>query len=532
MKTLHTCVGEDGNFAVGIHKPSFHVKNMRDSDHIATLGQLPDGTAIFNHANFPEGDLFEPRADTIYEIRNPFPFRGSTYINSAWADPRAGHPQRIGLKEAPSCSFIRNMPDKKGPEMLDLLPRPLLLALAQASTDPEELRLLAEKSCRFIHEKDHPVPSGIGYVKTADGRIRPDIQDDELFEVVVNNRFLPDDYKEVMVLRPGVQGTNEITGEYRSPDGTTHVFEYLRRNSYIPWGHFASNMANDAIRYRTCELSAQDMTGIRHLFYQRVFTRLSRQFGLAMPQASRCLSTEELESLRIAVLAAIKQSDKGSLEFNTSLWGWNFGFGFSQSGQRLHASHQMIHQQNALIPATVDTQKGTRIDTFSAGDLITEFIGRYKKSTGKDFFSNYLSAIYHNSRTDGRTNLPKSLIVYEDDNIILFAPKAQVSEWELQTMPKTACGNILEADTAMRQSLDKGILMALQTLERLGATMVTSIEFSKRFPIPRNGQHLLYSFIPRLPYAPGTFSEAQLRFISGCYPEDFAEACRQAMPVS
>ena len=43
------------------------------------------------------------------------------------------------------------------------------------------------------------------------------------------------------------------------------------------------------------------------------------------------------------------------------------------------------------------------------------------------------------------------------------------------------------------------------------------------------GQHLLYAFLPRLPESPGAFSEAQLRFINGHYPEDFAAVCRQQL---
>lgn len=117
-------------------------------------------------------------------------------------------------------------------------------------------------------------------------------------------------------------------------------------------------------------------------------------------------------------------------------------------------------------------------------------------------------------------------MVKEDEHTILFVPKAQISEWELQLMPKTPCGNILEADSNMRKSLDKGILTALTILDSMGAQFVTSIEFSKRFDNFNLDQHLLYSFIPRLPYAPDTFSEAQLRWISGCYPEDIALACR------
>jgi hypothetical protein len=66
-------------------------------------------------------------------------------------------------------------------------------------------------------------------------------------------------------------------------------------------------------------------------------------------------------------------------------------------------------------------------------------------------------------------------------------------------------------------------------LEKLGADMVTGSELSGRFDEKHTGQHLLYSFIPRLPYAPATFSEAQLRWISGIFPEDFAHACRRTL---
>jgi hypothetical protein len=78
----------------------------------------------------------------------------------------------------------------------------------------------------------------------------------------------------------------------------------------------------------------------------------------------------------------------------------------------------------------------------------------------------------------------------------------------------------------MRRSLDRGILTALQTLESMGARMVTAIEFSKRFDDADTDQWLLFSFLPKVPESPGAFSEAQLRWISGHYPEDFAVACR------
>jgi len=41
---------------------------------------------------------------------------------------------------------------------------------------------------------------------------------------------------------------------------------------------------------------------------------------------------------------------------------------------------------------------------------------------------------------------------------------------------------------------------------------------------------LLYAFLPRLPESPGAFSEAQLRWINGHYPEDFAASCRRRLP--
>ena len=88
-------------------------------------------------------------------------------------------------------------------------------------------------------------------------------------------------------------------------------------------------------------------------------------------------------------------------------------------------------------------------------------------------------------------------------------------------------GNILESDSGARQSLDTAILIAVRVLEQLGAKMVTSIEYSKAFDAGQTGQRLLYTFLPRLPESPGAFSEAQLRWINGHYPEDFAVACRE-----
>jgi hypothetical protein len=530
-----SCVGENAEFIVGVHTPDFKVKNLRDHDYFLSLGQLEDGTMIDNKVNFPKENLYEPHADIIYEIANPFPFRGTTYINSAWADKKAALPETIRIPPHEPCSLLENfehlksdkvtsIEDKKS--LLKILPHPLLIALAQASTNPEELILLAKKSCKILFDPKNQIPVGIGYKKNGQNSHTPDIYDHELFEVLVNNPCLPDDYKNALVLKPGVQGNNEITGEYLSEDGNTHVFEYLRRNSYIPWGHFASNMANDAIRYSALDLCQEDMKGIRHLYYQRAFVRLAQGLGICFSDQRKCLTQYELEDLRDKIQTKLKLSSCPPLKFNNTLWGWNFGFGYAQSGHRLHASHQMIHQQNALVPKYVQTGSGKRLPSFACGDLIHDFIEQYKKITGKSFFENYLTAIKNNTRTDGKTSGESSLILMEDDYTVLFAPKAQVSEWELQLMPKTSCGNILEANTPMRNSLDRAILMAVKILESLGVQMVTAIEFSKRFDSKNCDQRLLYSFIPRLPYAPATFSEAQLRWISGCYPEDFAHTCR------
>ena len=539
MMDLRSCVGKDGQFIVGIHNPEFYVKNLRENAYIEALGQLEDGTIIDNHVNFPQKDLHEPGADTIYEIANAFAFRGTTYINSAWADAKAALPETIRIPEPAPCSLINNFKAssksrelgiKDKTALIDILPHPLLVALAQASTDPEELILLAKKACNILLGPDNRQPVGIRYTTNRHQAIVPDIFDHELFEVLVNNHRLPDEYKNALVLKPGVQGNNEITGEYLSADNSTHVFEYLRRNSYIPWGHFAANMANDAVRYSTKELSCKDMTGIRHLYYQRAYVRMAQTLNIVCPDKRKTLSQAQLEALRTQLIEKLNTPDKPSDElspiFDATLWGWNFGFGYAQSGHRLHASHQMIHQQNAMIPKHIPTTSGKQVDSFACGDLIYDFINQYKNIHGKDFFDCFLTAITNNIRTDGNKSAPASLIVAEDEDTILFVPKAQVCEFELQLMPKTACGNIFEADTDMRISLDKAILTAVKTLESLGAKLVTSIEYSKRFDGVENGQHLLYSFIPRLPYAPGTFSEAQLRWISGLYPEDFAHACR------
>lgn len=515
---LRTCVTSTGKFRVGLHRPSYAVRNLRDQDFLLRLGTLPDGSSVDNRANFPPGDLREQEGRWIYEIPNVFSFHGATYIDSAWAAARAENPGMIKIESPPECSLLQSL-GLGGAErrsVIDRLPLPLKYALAANSTDPEELILLAQGCCRMEFDSAGQ-PIGLKYLRPG----KADIDDFELFETIANNPHLPDRYKEIMVLRPGVQGGSEIVG--RCEQDGTHVFEYLRRNSYIPWGHYAANMAHDAVRYRTDDLSLADMRGLRHLYYQRMVVTLAARFGVNLNLPRRSLTADELESLRKKVLAAAAQSG----QHPATLWGWNFGYDFSGSGYRLHASHQMIHQQYAAVPEEVELADGGAMPSYSCGDQVADMIERY----GSNFFLDYLRCIRENKRTDGDPRREKSLIVHEDEHVLLFVPKAQVSQWELQLMVIAEAdgqpvGNVLEADVAVRESIDRGILLAQHIFAKLGAKMVTSLEYSKRIGV-HNGQRLIYAFLPKLPWAMGAFSEAQHRYISSHFPEDFAVACRR-----
>jgi hypothetical protein len=189
----------------------------------------------------------------------------------------------------------------------------------------------------------------------------------------------------------------------------------------------------------------------------------------------------------------------------------------------------MLSDDVACYHEGCDTAAGT-LPAFGCGDMIAEAIKQYRQDCGSDFFSDYQQAIAGNRRMDGRSDLESELVVWSDERVLLFVPKAQTSQWELQLMTKCSdgrsVGNIVEADGQVRQSLDTGILMAQKALAGLGAKMVTAIEYPKRIGGNLN-QPLLYAFLPRLPESPGAFSEAQLRFINGHYPEDFAGACRR-----
>jgi len=541
--SLQTCVTTDGRFQWGLHRPQFKVANFRKSDEISALGPIQGGEMNENQANFPQGEVDETNADWIFEIPNAFPFRGTTYICKSWADDKVEDPAAIRLPEKSDVSLKQTIGQwfsgkpgcsKDLQHIINTLPDQLRIALASSSTDPDDLICLAKYCCEFDYEKTGGWPVGIRYTKNGRGIVSAKITDQTLFEVLVNNQHLPDIYKEVMVLRPGVQGKSEIVGDWCSGKSGSHIYEYLRRNSYIPWGHYAANMANDAVRYDIRELSPSDMTGLRHLYYQRTFVRLAQQCGINFPAERKALSVSELEMMRKKILKRFSKKAEGDFKFNRTLWGWNFGFDFAPSHYRLHASHQQIHQQFALIPASVSTQTGDPLGqpvdmtfaSYGCGDLIADFTSSFRSQTGCNFFESYIQAIRSNRRMDGHQSNSSSLIIHEDSEVILFVPKSQTSQWEVQLMTLKPVGNILEADDTTRQSIDRAMLIAVKILSGLGARMITTIEYPKCFDSMDSDQRLLYAFLPKLPESPGAFSEAQLRWINGHYPEDFAFACR------
>ncbi len=524
-----SCVQPGGKFVYGIHKPQFSVKNLRDSKQLALLGEFND-MPVDNSANFPDGDITVPSANWVYEIANPLPFRGRTFIGKKWADANAHDISRIHLPKPQEVS-LTDVLQKTGntPQLLSALPAPLQLALATTSTDSRDLIALAQASCELINRKE-----GLQLKYTEhNGKKHPVIHNHLLFEAVANNPYLPDSYKIAMVIRPGIQGASEIVGEWQEP-GKSHIYEYLRRNSYISGGHYAANMAEDAIRYAITELTDNDIYGLRHLYYQRSFVRLAKELNIPIPEKQHTIPEEKLETLRQKISAQIEAGHKPT--HTATLWGWNFGFDYAPSNYRLHASHQQVHQQYAMLPETIpayqqgcDTAEST-LPAYGCGDLVAAAIEEYAARYNSDFFTDYRTAINNNRRMDS-LGTESSLIVWQDENVMLFVPKAQTSQWELQlmTLPGRSGrlpGNIVECNTAQRNSIDRAILIAQQALAALGAQMVTSIEYPKRIgaDLP---QPLLYSLLPRLPESPGAFSEAQLRFINGHYPEDFAAACRR-----
>ena len=102
---IRSCVAPTGTFVYGIHKPAFQVANHRRFDPSCVLGYAEDGQPVDNQVNLPSGTVAEPAADWIYEVPNPFAFRGSTFIVKHWADQRAAAPEKIGRASLPEVSL-------------------------------------------------------------------------------------------------------------------------------------------------------------------------------------------------------------------------------------------------------------------------------------------------------------------------------------------------------------------------------------------------------------------------------------------
>jgi hypothetical protein len=520
-----TCVAPSGKFVYGIHKPRFTAINLRENDHIVDLGHTSNEETINNADNFPEKDVEVSSGAWVFEIPNAFPFMGATFILKSKAD-----------QSIDSCNPFRELTErsdeKSAESTIETQSRAELLSLASSSADPKLLASLAERSCEFVYEETTNTVSGRIYRRDDSGCLSPSILDHHLFQLVSNNPSLPDVYKRQMVLIPGAQGKSPIVGEYESDP---HVWEYLRENSYIPWGHYAANMAHDAIRYSISSLTLDDLSALRHLYYQRIYVQLAAELGLPSPTKRARLTSDDLEILRRLILGNIEERNKSgdSLPFNTVIWGQNYGFDLSVSGYRLGGSHQQIHQQFALVRSDMDLYVNGEnetcscsMPTYAQGDRIAQFSETFQEKTGKPFFETYLRAIQNNKRLDGRKDKTHDLCIHQDEHVIVFVPKAQRYQGEIQIMSKVQCGNIVEAHTGVRQSLDHAIFLTMKILDHLGVEIFNAFEISKRLDSCNQDQRLLYCFFPRHPQSPGGFSEFQQRWINNHYPEDFAKSCR------
>ena len=213
-ESLWSSVQPEGFFRVALHRSSYRVSNLRASRPVGTLGRLDNGRAVTNSGNFPSGQVDVQDTEGVYEIGNPFPFRGATYIGKAWADAKRDHPETIPLAPPAEASMTRWFRDHlpggttaESPEaLLKALPEPVQLALAVNSTDPEDLVPLAESSAAFVHHPESGLPEGLRFTLGGDGQPQPCIHNLALFEAVANNAALPDSYKAAMVLRPGASG--------------------------------------------------------------------------------------------------------------------------------------------------------------------------------------------------------------------------------------------------------------------------------------------------------------------------------------
>ena len=65
-------------------------------------------------------------------------------------------------------------------------------------------------------------------------------------------------------------------------------------------------MADDAVRYRIEDLCLADVSGMRHLYYQRTYVRVARDLGLKLPSDRGPLAPETLTELFAAASMAYR----------------------------------------------------------------------------------------------------------------------------------------------------------------------------------------------------------------------------------
>ena len=170
-------------------------------------------------------------------------------------------------------------------------------------------------------------------------------------------------------------------------------------------------------------------------------------------RSSRC-HRKNLEALRLELCRLLAN---GRADGAATLWGWNFGFDYAPSGYRLHASHQQVHQQYAMIPATVGAYSGNPDDrlgelpAFGCGDLIAEVIEQYRAALCRRFLRRLPER--PSPPTGAWTAATTSRAVFwsgATTTAMLFVPKAQTSQWELQLMTR------VEADRRLRRQHPRG----------------------------------------------------------------------------
>ncbi len=112
MKRIQSCVIPGGRFQYGIHKPAYTVTNLRPSTRVESLGLTESGAPVKNLRNYPEGNIEVTGADWIFEIPNPFPFKGRTYIDKEWADASAETPETDQTAQSKPRFTDRDPPEK------------------------------------------------------------------------------------------------------------------------------------------------------------------------------------------------------------------------------------------------------------------------------------------------------------------------------------------------------------------------------------------------------------------------------------